>query len=249
MKKPNTTRRGEVAPKADGGQTSLVGHVLTAASILVAALGVMWSWQQHRIIVVRSQAQEFRTAAADAIAALDRMQNLSTLLFDEVQPFLVQTSEMVAADPTVSNATITAARDFLWRSIDERKLEVLRSLATTSSRDPVARIYAYHPTVYKLARQAVAKQRSIFENAAAKLRDATEPNVLDLQKNRENFQTAALGKALRASTAKVKSEFIEESEQAISPFREFLAELVHLPDDRLARRELVPDGADAQRSE
>lgn len=220
---------------AEPRRTSLLGSILTAASVLIAAGGLTWSWYQDRQVVVRSQAQEVRATAAAAIAALDRIESLSMLLFDEMQPLYVDASERVAAEQSV-----VAARDFLWSSINMRKLVVLRSLAQEAAEEPIARLYAYHPSVYASARQAMASQRRIFEEVVSELLADTEQDVLSFEDELERYQTAMLGNALRHTADRIRSEYAERSEASFAELRQFLASLVQASDERLVERVLLP---------
>ena len=74
-----------------------VGDLLTTASILISLIALLFSWSQSRALVQREQANKVRDAAAKTLAKLQRRQTISTPLFDEIQPSLVETSELLVA--------------------------------------------------------------------------------------------------------------------------------------------------------
>ncbi len=221
-------------------RTSLVGPALTAASVLISAAALVWSWQQDRQNVIRSQAQELRTVIADTIAAFDRLESVSLLLFDEVQPDLVEASEKVATD---LGLLPIPARDFLWRRINERKLQVLQSIVTSDIADRVARLYAYHPAAYTASRRAVERQRNVFQSTVDELLTLTQRNILGVASNRDNYRTADLGNELRGTTLTCEAYFRDESSKALAPIRAYLASLVAASDRTLLQRSLLPEEA------
>ena len=206
--------------------------------MLISAAALVWSWQQDRQNVIRSQAQELRTVIADTIAAFDRLESVSLLIFEEVQPDLVEASEKVAADLDVSPIP---ARDFLWRRINERKLQVLRSIVTADIADRVARLYAYHPRAYTASRRAFERQRNVFQSTVGELLMLTQHNILGVASNRDNYRTADLGNKLREMTSICEAYFRDESSEALAAIRSYLASLVAVSDRTLLQRSLLPE--------
>ena len=49
-----------------------LGHIITAASVLIAALGFLWTWLKDRRLREREYAERVRRAATAALVGLER---------------------------------------------------------------------------------------------------------------------------------------------------------------------------------
>jgi hypothetical protein len=93
--------------------TIKLSDVITSLSFVLAVLALVYSQQKDRTAAEREQLAEARTMLSNCLSKLERWGELSVSVFDEVQPFLVQTTEIWAKD-----GDVVPARDYLWRELN-----------------------------------------------------------------------------------------------------------------------------------
>lgn len=103
--------------------TIKVDNLLTLATIIGSVIAFLTSWAAERDLKELQRADRMRAAAALSIAKLERWQVLHLSLYDEIQPTLVETSEML-----VSNFDVGKARDYFWKTLDRQHVQILKSI-------------------------------------------------------------------------------------------------------------------------
>jgi hypothetical protein len=103
-----------------------VGDVLTSVSIVLSITALLFSWSQSRALERREQANQIRNAAAQTIAKFERWEEISTSIFDEIQPSLIEASEQLSKRNT--NSDVTQSRDYLYKEIRVASSETQRRL-------------------------------------------------------------------------------------------------------------------------
>ena len=94
-----------------------LGDLLTFVSILLSAAGLAWTWQKDIDTREREQAAEVRKAAAVTLAKLERFDQLTDLLFADLQPIIVDTGDMLAEKHDAE-----LARDYFWKTVSASRL-------------------------------------------------------------------------------------------------------------------------------
>src|SRR5215472_3358588 len=98
------------------------GDLLTSASVLLAAITLSWSFWQARRQERRALADAIRTAAADALAKIDRYARWPLALTEKSQVLAVEVSQKVAASGAQDD--IKRARDDLWEGLSKNWQEI-----------------------------------------------------------------------------------------------------------------------------
>src|SRR5690349_3823748 len=90
-----------------------LGDVLTFVSILFSAAGLAWTWNKDNSTREREQATEVRKAAAATLSKIERLRQLTDLLFRDLDPIIVETSDQLTDQKHDARAA-EAARDYFW---------------------------------------------------------------------------------------------------------------------------------------
>lgn len=205
-----------------------VGDLLTTASIILSVIALSFSWSQSRELVQRDQANKVRDAAAKTLAKIERWQTISSTLFDEIQPSLVETSEMLAAGR--DNRRVFAARDYLYKKILAADQDVRQALRSEEIESAYVYLYGYDPGFRGLFQSSFAKLEAERDNMLSDLLSATQDNVLAYVLNpslrNSPYYTATLGDSLRNSTTAIEKKYIKRMLRVVEPVEQQLADLV-----------------------
>jgi hypothetical protein len=215
-----------------------IGDLLTTTSILISLIALLFSWSQSRDLVQREQANKVRDAAAKTLAKLQRWQTISLALFDEIQPSLVETSELLANSREAKK--VYEARDFLYKKIRASDQHVRQTLRDEEIESAYVYLYGYNTKYRDTFRRAFTSLESQQDMMLSDLLERTEADVLAYVRNpqlRSNtYYTATLGNALRASASKVEERYRERILHQIAPVERELSNLVGKSDNEILRK-------------
>lgn len=206
-----------------------VGDILTSLSIIVSAVALAISWGRDRQIARKEQADKVRNAAARTLAKLERREELSLRLYDEVQPLFVETSEKLAEDP--SNATIP--RDYLWKRLEEARQSATLRILDEEIEVAYVELYGYIPAIYQPFVRTVAKLKAEDETTFRDMQEATQADVMSFEDRGQRFQSAELGNRFRRTGTKYRGSLQDKMESTIKPIQQFLLSVILKSDTAL----------------
>ncbi|HVS10546.1 MAG TPA: hypothetical protein VMS76_11795 [Planctomycetota bacterium] len=174
------------------GEVTL-GNVLTAASVLIALSGLLYSQWRDRAQDRALRAAEARAGAGQAIAEFRRLDNEVLLFFHNVEPAYVRVSEALG-----EHRDLARARDALWLAISEERAEMERRIADGARREGYAALALRHPRCHT-AVEGQLKDASFQQRSAvfARLAEATQDEVLGMADEMAAYTSAELGNRLR----------------------------------------------------
>lgn len=208
-----------------------VGDILTSLSIIISAIALAISWGRDRQIAVKKQADKVRNAASKTLAKLERWQELSLRLYEDVQPLFVEASEMLAKDP--NNAE--PPRDFLWKKLEEVRQSATLRIVDEELEVAYVDLYGYIPAIYQSFVQTVQKLKEEDETAFRDLQEATQKNVMSFADRGRGFQTAELGNSLRRTCAQIQDSLQTAMQDTLKPIHEFLLSVILKSDNDILR--------------
>lgn len=95
-----------------------VGEFLTVITIIISVFSLLDGFSKDRTLRQREEVANFRNAAAQTLAKLDRVETLSVSACDQAQPLFVKVSEFLA-----THHEAQGARDMLWSETDRNASE------------------------------------------------------------------------------------------------------------------------------
>ncbi len=195
--------------------TIKLSDILTSLSFILAVLALVFSRQKDRTTARQAQVSEARTVLATSLRKLERWRDVAASVFDDMQPSLVQTTEIWA-----KNGDVAAARDYLWTEVNN----ILAGIARTIARE---QIKVAHVELYRIShdlpnhyREALTALTQLSTRSMGRLMLETQAVVLSFTKAAPPWVTAEMGNALREAVAPLKVEFLEQVEQTLGPLRE-----------------------------
>lgn len=215
-----------------------IGNIITIGSVVISGIALVYSMSQSRVLEKREQANQIRTSAAQTVSELERWQEISFSLFDEIQPALVETSEMLK--DTRSEQQVIEARDFLYKQLYASYNDLQKKLLREEIQTAYVFLYKYHPSIragFQDTLQVLETKEEIMFNELLNYTEREVMIYLDSKKASENYQTAYLGNTLRTSVAFVENEYRLTLEKAIKPMEIFLTDLILKSDDQLLKQE------------
>lgn len=216
-------------------QEIAVGDLLTSASILISILALFFSWSQSHILQEREQANRVRNAAAQTLAKLERWQQISLSLFDEIQPDIVETSELLANNR--SPAQTIKARDYLYKKLRSSRLNLQKDLRQEEIETAYVYLYSYHPSLRKRFQNVLTnletKENEMFEQ----LLSNTEGRVLSWHNSSKPYETSFLGNPLRADVTRIKKSYEAKLKKILQPIATDLTNLVIKSDSQILNKE------------
>ncbi len=137
-----------------------VGNLLTAASVLISAAALAYSWRNDRQLRRLEYADRIRYAAGLTASVFDRWQTLVQQFFDGVQPLIVEIDELAAQGQDTA-----AARRALVRGLYEHRAAVRRDVREERIESAYVDLYGYDPNVHALFLATVAQLHRIDDRA------------------------------------------------------------------------------------
>lgn len=170
-----------------------VGNLLTAASVMVALGGLLYSqWRDREQDRALHQA-EARAAAGLALAEFRRIDDEMMLFFHNVEPAYVAVSKALG-----EHKDVIRARDALWRKISDERAEMERRVTDGARREGFAALALAspkcHAAVERQLDDASFDRRSVV---FAQLVLATQREVLGMEDELAGYTSAVLGNRLR----------------------------------------------------
>jgi hypothetical protein len=212
-----------------------VGDILTSVSILLAAFGLLWQLSKDHDLDSQKQANEIRSAAARTLASIERWRFISALIFEEIQPIFVETSEKVKTEGDVQ-----LARDYLYKTLRTEYAKVQNKLSDEKSETAYVELFKFHPSMRTFFSSMFCALQEDQKKMFDELLSNTEIVVLDANPNTVRNNSAILGNALRGNAVKIKKEYLSKTNAVIQPMQNFLAEIILRRDaELLDRRNLV----------
>ena len=223
-------------------QEITIGDVLTSASILLSIFALLLSWSQSRALEKREQANKVRNAAAETIAKLERWQEISMSIFDEIQPALVETSEILVDNRTHSQ--VIKARDYLYKQVRTSHFNLQRMLREEEIETAYVYLYGYHPSLRKRFQDILKNLETKEDKMLNQLLSATERKVvvyLNPEISSRRYQTAYLGNALRSAVNEVKQSYEARLEEVLKPMEVSLTHLVLMSDSEILNKKKLQE--------
>ena len=219
-----------------------VGNLLTSLTILLTLAALLTAVAKDR----RSREREFgdrvRAAAATTLGKLERWQQLSARLYQDVQPLFVDVSQRLH-----SELDAEAARDLLWRELAVARTASEQRIVDEEIESAYVDLYPYHPSVRHRFADTMSRLKQIDSAVYVDFVKQSQQEVLAYSGNRQGYRPAVLGNELRLESARAERRLVDELEEALKPIREFLVAVISLSDEKIASREDIPAEVGAPR--
>ena len=211
-----------------------VGNLVTTISVLVTIIALLISWSEDRSLKMHEQANEVRNSAAKTMAKLERWREISLLLFDETQPYLIETSEMLKLNR--DQDTVIEARDYLYKNIQHSQLLTKKRLVEEEIETAYFYLYGYHPKMKIQFERLFDRLQGLQEKMHNQLLLGTQAQVLkylDRDMAEQDYTTATLGDNLRRVSADVREMSRKQIDNALAPMEKLLGKIVQQSDQSL----------------
>lgn len=205
-----------------------VSDLLTTATIVISVIALLLSLSKDRDAKVTEQASRVRSAAATAIAKLDRWQALQISMYQELQPTYVGLSEKLA-----ESFNVQRVRDEFWKEVNIERTRVAQKVLDEQLGTAYSDLLSHFPAARGKFTDAFAKLSSIEAAVTDSYLGESESAILSLEGMQKNYTTPTLGNALRKAAASHSAELKSSSEAVIAPVREYLFSVISLPDEEL----------------
>jgi hypothetical protein len=193
------------------------GDLLTAASILVAALTLYISFWQARLQQRRDLADAIRTAAADALAKLDRYARIPEVLTESAQDLAVEVSRMIVGSSAIGD--VEKARDHAWSELSKDWQAVRAAQRAEGVELAHVRLLGSRPDAYHGVAESIRElDRRAFE-CFEELQKSVQDKTLGYSGKGRSAHTAQVGDALRACLEEYGDAITRNSESALASVR------------------------------
>lgn len=173
----------------------------------------------------REQANEVRRAAAASLAKLERWNELSAWVFEELQQATVETSELL-----LKSKDVVQARDFFWKSVNAAKLSSRKRFLDEQIEGAYVGLYAYSPSSRDIYKRTIDQLRLEEEAMYKTILLRAEEAIFRFRGRMEFYTTADLGNALRAVLAGEKESYGKRVANALGRIDSMLYEIVRADD-------------------
>lgn len=208
--------------------TIKISDLIAVLTVTISLAALLNTLSKDRAVKESERASRVRDAAAKAISQLDRWRQVELSLYDSLQPAFVETSEMLQQD-----FNVVKARDHLWRTIGA---EVSKVRSKTSD-DQIGIGYldalSYAPKTRTPFLAAFERLQEIERSTVEKLLTTTQNDVLSFRGRQNEYTSAMLGNALRASAAHCRDEMQSQSKGTIESTQEVFFEIINSSDEDL----------------
>jgi hypothetical protein len=194
--------------------TVKLSDVITSLSFILAILALVYSQSKDRRTADQQRLAEARTVLSSGITKLERWTSLSESIFDEMQPTLVQTSEIW----NEKDGDVIAARDHLWRELNRIYTGVSTKILDERISTAYIDLYRVSSTLPADYRRTLDELEKLAKEIRVKVLADTEQAVLSFSHKHGERVTAELGNALRAEVSRDRQIFREAEEKLIAPF-------------------------------
>lgn len=215
-----------------------VGDLLTVATILISLISILISWNIDRRLRLSKEADEIRSAGAQALGDIERWADLSLSIYAHIQPALVDASETALRrekrqEPLIS---VERARDLLWKSVNALHLTVEQRILEEDIESGYIALFGYYPSVRELYRNTILQMRSVDVEMHGRLLAALELEIVSTARAQGEVRTADVGRALRATAAKIKALHEERLRSEMKPLEDYLVKRIEGSDEEVLER-------------
>lgn len=208
-----------------------IGNILTIVTILVSVSALLISLAKDRRTRERDLADTVRGAAARTLAKLERWQELALAYYEDVQPTLVETTELLARD-----FNPPAARDAMWRALENNRLSSLQRIRDEEIETAYVDLYAFNLSVYERFRSTLARLKAADQRLYGSFIEAAQHPVLAQAENKADYTAAELGNELRELCEHFRGQLGAIVASETDPLRAFLASIIAMDDQQLLRK-------------
>ena len=204
-----------------------LGDLLTFLSVVISAAGLIWTWHQDIATRQREQTTDVRRAAATTLAKLDRVGNLMDLMFDDIQPVIIDTTDNLGEkrDPALS-------RDFFWKSVTAAHLLHRKRFMDEQIETAYVGLYSYMQDARAMFRSAVDRLRASEESTVETILQQCQSAILSYDPKRmQNYEPAELGNTLRGIVSRQRDEYNKRSVAILADIQARLSKIVASRDD------------------
>jgi hypothetical protein len=210
-----------------------VGDLLTAGTVVIAAITLFLSWRGERKARDRERANAVRTAASETLAKLERWQELAMFFYQEIQPLFIDVSDMLSP----KSFDLANARDALWKGLTNCRAGTQQRILTENIELAYVGLQVYDSRVYAAIGRLMECLRGIDNEVYGSFIEyGAQDAVQNLIDQAERYEPAMLGNALRETAEEHAHALRDRSSSEIAPMRAFLLECIARDDQDLLRR-------------
>jgi hypothetical protein len=221
--------------------TVSLGTLVTAASVLIAAASLVWTWLKDRRLREREYADRVRRAAITALMGLERWREIALALYDEIQPLLTDADVAI-----VQKQDVIETRDALWRALLIGRRDTSRQFTFEHLEAAYQDLYVHDPSFHIRFTEALENLKTLDRSSFRRLQLDTQKVILDMNSGSRPFVSADLGNNLRNAVREISGELSVRTSACVLPFRQAVLNLIRLDDREIIRRRKL--GADAQQA-
>ncbi len=208
-----------------------LGTLITAASVLIGAASLVWTWLKDRRLREREYADRIRRAAITALVGLERWRELALGLYDDIQPLLTDADGML-----VEKQDIVQTRDMLWRALLAARRDASRQFTFEHLESTYQDLYVHDPSFHARFAEALDQLKTRDRAAFTRLQLETQRVIVEMHGSARPFDSADLGNRLRSAVRDVAAALSDETATAVLPFRHAVLGLIRLSDREIIRR-------------
>ncbi len=206
-----------------------LGNLLTFLSIVISAAGLGWTWQKDINSRQREQATEVRKAAAATLAKLERVNQLTELLFDDLQPIIIDTTDQLA-----ERRDAPIARDFFWKSVTAARLLHRKRFMDEQIESAYVGLYSYMQDARAMFRDAIGRLRSAEDRSIDAILQKCQDSILSYGPDRlHSYQPAQLGNELRQVVTQERDAYLKQAQTILADIQTRLAGIVAARDETI----------------
>lgn len=215
--------------------TVSVSDVVTSVTVALSAIALVTALRQDRRQRLRESADQVRTAAADTLARFDRYARAPEDFVSDIQPLLVEASEMLA-----KTHDVLQVRDFLWKEINAIWRRMRERQHGESIELSQARLFAHRPDIYEDVRSAREQFDQELDHALGEILTSSQASILKYDDKLADYTPAALGNDLRLDGVTFYLEVTRRLSPLTAGIRAKLQFVVAQDDRTVLRRETLP---------
>jgi hypothetical protein len=210
-----------------------LGELLTALAIVVSLFGLGHQLSQDRKQRTSEQAARIRSAAAQTLAKLDRLEELWASEFKETQPLFVSVSqELEIHSPE-------RARDTFWRGVDESRAKIKLTVLDEKIETSYVDLMGYDTRARDLFRKTLSDLDQHEEEMYGIFKSEGQREILSFKKA-GGYTSGDLGNKLRDTAGEVQLSYAQVATTAICPLQNYLVSIITKSDDDLINRSQKP---------
>jgi hypothetical protein len=207
-----------------------VGDLLTSTTIVVSVVAMLLSLAKDRTARALEQANRVRSAAAAALSKLDRWQALQLSLYQELQPAYVELSEVLG-----NKFDVDYVRDQFWKKVNTERTRIAQKVVDEQLGTAYADLISHFPSARARFTDAYAQLDDLEVKITNDYLTESETEIISLEGMQKTYTTPVLGNALRRVADIHRRDIKIQSESVIAPVREYLFNVIALPDAKIIR--------------